>query len=235
MEIYFTKISNIDKKKLNNLCLLISDENKYKIQKFINEKDKMRTLIGEILIRTIIIEHLGVSNKNIEFKKNLYGKPYVEDYPNIHFNISHSGEYVLCAFDNKPIGVDIEEIKDIEFEDIIKSFFAEQEIYYIINGEKNTQINRFYDIWTLKESYIKCLGQGLSIPLKSFVIEVDKLKNIGNITNNDGDEYRFKIYDIVNGYKVAACLSNENIDEKVMMFEQDYIINKYLKIVSNKL
>ena len=53
----------------------------------------------------------------LKFEKNQYGKPYLSEHPDFYFNISHSGEYVLCAIDNNPIGVDIEEVvRAIEYE-----------------------------------------------------------------------------------------------------------------------
>lgn len=58
MKIYSVKISNVSQYELNKLCFLIDLEKKFKIKKFINQKDKIRTLIGEILIRTIIVEKL---------------------------------------------------------------------------------------------------------------------------------------------------------------------------------
>ena len=69
MEIYAVKISDISEEKLNELCLLIDLEKKHKVEKFLNKKDKIRTIIGEILIRTIIVKNLKIDNKYIRFKK----------------------------------------------------------------------------------------------------------------------------------------------------------------------
>src|SRR5699024_6092340 len=138
------------------LCLLIDIEKKDKIKKLINIKDKIRTLMGEILIRTIIAEKLKINHKYIKLSKNEYGKPLLKNYPSYEFNISHSGDYVLCAVDNKPVGIDIEKIKYIDFESLAKSFFTVNEFNYIVNQNCKFPLNRFYEIWTLKESYIKC-------------------------------------------------------------------------------
>ncbi|MFR1708224.1 MAG: 4'-phosphopantetheinyl transferase family protein [Clostridium sp.] len=64
------------------------------MQKFLNKEDEIRTLIGDILIRTIITEDLGIRNDNISFDKNPYGKPYLKDYLNLNFNISHSEDFL---------------------------------------------------------------------------------------------------------------------------------------------
>ncbi|MCJ8173433.1 4'-phosphopantetheinyl transferase family protein [Clostridium botulinum] len=229
MEIYAVKISDINEEKLNELCLLIDSEKKYKVEKFVNKKDKIRTLIGEILIRTIIVEKIKIGNKHIKFKKNQYGKPYVKEYPNFNFNISHSGEYVLCAVDNKSIGIDVEEVKHIECEEIAKNFFTIKEFDYIANHDLKFQLDRFYEIWTLKESYIKCCGQGLSISLKSFSIEVDQYENIKVISNNKYKEHTFKLFDIELSYKVAVCSLNKEISNNIIKLDQNCLISKYIE------
>lgn len=227
MEIYGVRISNMSEEKINELCLLIDEKKRHRINKFINKKDKIRTLISEILIRTIVIEKLNVSNKYITFEKNQYGKPYLEGYPKFHFNISHSGEFVVCAIDDKPIGIDIEEVKYIEYEDIAKNFFSVSEFDYIVKEDLNVKLSKFYEIWTLKESYIKCCGQGLSIPLKSFSININQYENIQVIIDNEHKEHLFKRFDIWLDYKMAVCSVNKEISNNIIMIDQNSLINNY--------
>lgn len=228
MEIYAVKILNISEEELGKLCLLFDSDKKYKVEKFVNKKDKIRTVIGEILIRTIIVENLKIDNKDIRFKKNQYGKPYLKDYQNFNFNISHSGDYVLCVIDNKFIGIDVEEVKHIEYEEISKNCFAIKEFEYIVNQDLKFQLDRFYEIWTLKESYIKCCGQGLSIPLKAFSIEIDQYENIKVISNNEYKEHTFKLFDIELGYKVAVCSLNKEISNNIIRLDQNCLISEYI-------
>ncbi|QAA33941.1 4'-phosphopantetheinyl transferase family protein [Clostridium manihotivorum] len=227
MKIYAVKISEISKEKMDELYELIDSEKKCRIEKFINTKDKIRTLIGEILIRTIVIDNLNIHNKCISFNKNQYGKPYLESYPSFNFNISHSGEYVLCAIDDKPIGVDVEEIKPIDCEGIVKSFFTEEEFEYIVSKELKFSLNRFYEILTLKESYIKCCGQGLSIPLSSFSIQIDQSKDIKVIKHNEYTQHAFKLFNIDSGYKVAVCSISKEICNNIIRLDQKCLIDKY--------
>jgi len=95
MKIYALKIIDISKEELDKLCSFIDLEKKCKIKKFSEKKDMIRTLMGEILIRTIINRELDISNKHIKFEKNKYGKPYLKEYPKFNFNISHSGDFVI--------------------------------------------------------------------------------------------------------------------------------------------
>nr|WP_237391871.1 4'-phosphopantetheinyl transferase superfamily protein [Paenibacillus dendrobii] len=87
----------------------------------------------------------------------------------MHFNISHSGEWVVCALDSLPVGVDVEEIKEAPFE-ISKRFFSREERTFLFNEAEEVRNESFYYIWTLKESYIKAIGQGLSYGLESFTV-----------------------------------------------------------------
>lgn len=234
MEIYAVEILDISEDMLNKLYSLIDLRKVSKVKKFINKKDKIRTLIGEILIRTIIIEELGIRNDNIRFEKNSYGKPYIKEYTQFNFNISHSGNFVVCAIDNNPIGIDIEEVKYIEYEDIAKNFFTTNEFDYIAKNDPYSSLSRFYEIWTLKESFIKCCGQGLSIPLKSFSIEIDQYKNIRVVTDGKHKDYIFKSVNMEINYKIAICSLSKEISNHITVIDQDCLINRYLDQAWNK-
>ncbi|WP_346940659.1 4'-phosphopantetheinyl transferase superfamily protein [Clostridium sp.] len=228
MEIYAVEILDISEDMLNKLYSLTDSKKISKVKKFINKKDKIRTLIGEILIRIIITENLGIRNDNISFEKNPYGKPYIKEYTQFNFNISHSGDFVVCAIDNNPIGVDIEEVKYIEYEDIAKNFFTKNEFDYITRNDSYSSVSRFYEIWTLKESFIKCCGQGLSMPLKSFSIDIDEYKNIRVVTDGKHKDYIFKSVNMESNYKIAICSLSKDISDNITIIDQDCLINRYL-------
>lgn len=87
-----------------------------------------------------------------------FGKPYLIDYPEAHFNISHSGQYVACAVCNRPIGVDVQ---------IITPYHPDAAMRVCSNSElaqidaSSNQAKEFTKIWTKKEAYIKQIGLGL--------------------------------------------------------------------------
>nr|WP_241415114.1 4'-phosphopantetheinyl transferase superfamily protein [Clostridium beijerinckii] len=86
---------------------------------------------------------------------------------NIYFNISHSGEWVICAVGDFQSGIDIEKVKksDLSF---AKSIYSKEEYEYLLNIPEEEQAKMFCKIWTLKESYVKYIGQGLRTPFNSF-------------------------------------------------------------------
>lgn len=213
---------------IDKLCSFLDSDKKIRVERMVNKRNKIQSIIGELIVKSIIVDKLNVNRKSILFSKNKYGKPYLIEYPDFNFNISHSGDYVLCAIDDKPIGVDVEEVKPIECEEISKNFFTAREFDYIVNQDSKFQLDRFYEIWTLKESYIKCCGQGLSMPLKSFSIEVDQFKNIKVFSNNEYKEHMFKLFNIDLGYKVAVCSLNKEISNNIIRLDQNCLISKYI-------
>jgi len=63
------------------------------------------SLTAEILIRAVVCSKLGIKNESVKFNRTTYGKPYLEGYDDFHFNLSHSGSWVVCAVSSKPVGM----------------------------------------------------------------------------------------------------------------------------------
>lgn len=150
----------------NALLLLVSSEKQERIKKFHFFKDAQNCLLGDILFKNEICRVTGLKAKHLQISTNAHGKPFLVSYPNIHFNISHSKHYIACAVSEQPVGIDIEFIKPTDLK-IAERFFTSDEIAYIM---ASNHMNRFYEIWTKKESRIKWEGKGLCSPLNSFSV-----------------------------------------------------------------
>lgn len=108
-----------------------------------------------------------------------------------HHNISHSGEYFICAFSDDKIGCDIEKIREIDYAKISKRFFTKMEKDEIESKKKDEdKLNAFFNIWVKKESYIKRDGRGMEIPLDSFSVYDEYNLNIKYIEENVDDNYK---------------------------------------------
>lgn len=92
-------------------------------------------------------------------KKGPYGKPYLAGHLEIHFNISHSGGYGVCAISSMPCGVDIQEKRAVRSQRMIERTMNAQEQRQILEAEDSTK--EFIKLWTYKESCIKLSGEGL--------------------------------------------------------------------------
>ena len=116
-------------------------------------------LIGEILAKTVIKKTFGIDIAKQEFAYTEYGKPYLSDYRHVHFNISHSGEYVACAVSDKPVGVDIQKIGEYNC-DVAKRVCNEKELKQIENS--SDKASEFTKLWTQKEAVLKMYGTGIA-------------------------------------------------------------------------
>lgn len=165
---YAMKITkNIDIGVFQQLEKRISTERREKIKKYHFEEDKKRSIMAEVLLRHSLKKDFGITREKVQFTKNSFGKPMLKNFEQIHFNLAHSGDWVVCGVSDVPIGIDVEIIKSNDL-GVAKAFFTSSEYKDILNQPKEKQIKYFYKLWTLKESYVKAEGKGLYIPLNSF-------------------------------------------------------------------
>ena len=210
--IYLSKINpELPQDKFNALLQNISKENRERCQRFRFKEDALRTLYGELMVRYVLGCRFSLKNEDIEFSRNAARKPFIKDCP-IHFNISHAGDFVVCAFSEQEIGIDIEKIKDIDL-DIAQRFFHQQEYDDLLAQQKPAQLDYFYSLWTLKESYLKWLGTGLSTPLDSFCFNIADMK-ITCVDKNRKETPFFKQF-YVEGYKLSVCSMVNDFPDKV--------------------
>jgi len=162
--VILTAPPELERDEFDMLLSLVSPEKQERIKNFHFFRDARNCLLGDVLSRVEICRATGLSNKQLEFSVNCFGKPFLVSRPNVHFNISHAGDYIACVVADKPVGIDIEIIKPIDLK-IAERFFTSDEFAYIMVGDKTLC---FYEIWTKKESYIKWAGKGLHKHLTSF-------------------------------------------------------------------
>lgn len=209
--IFYHKIkSDIDKKILDTSIL--SSEEKMRAQSFRFDKDFNLYVSGKLLAKKSIASFFNLKPEDIKFKKDNYDRPFLDhsEVKDFDFNLSHSGEYVVLAISDKRIGIDIEEIKPIDL-NLSEDCFHEKERQFLLQSGKD-QLAVFYNIWTLKESFIKAIGEGLSYPLKNFYFDMnDPQFNINILDHKYNESWNFKTYNIDDNYKMAACIKNSEL------------------------
>ena len=143
-------------------------------QRFRFRRNRHQFLVTRALVRSVLAMYLpDLTPTGLSFGKNAYGKPYVTNpalrFP-LEFNLSHSEKLIVLAVSNGlPIGVDVEyRLRDNKTLSIADRFFSPSEATGLRALPVAQQQERFFDLWTLKEAYIKARGQGLSIPLDKF-------------------------------------------------------------------
>ena len=145
----------------------LPEQTKTRVMKYQRWQDRQAKMFGYLLL----VEGLRNYGYNLkgDIRKDRFGRPYVNHWTD--FNISDSEGCVVCALTSKGrIGIDIEKIKPINFENLRECMTPLQ--WKQIEESKN-KYKAFYDIWTIKESTLKADGRGLAFPM-------DKVKVFGN-------------------------------------------------------
>ena len=131
----------------------------------------------------------GLRERDVTIGYGVHGKPFVEGMPQIHFNLSHSGEWVLAVFAPVEVGCDIQQrIANVRNEQIARRFFAGEEQQAYAAGID------FYRIWARKESYLKLTGDGMALDMRAFSVVEDGNVHFADHTLAD--------------YELAACYAN---------------------------
>ena len=168
---------------------MICSERREKLARLKHEGAKRLSLAAELALIKAVRNVYPSAPLPIRCKRGKHGKPYLSDYPELYINLSHSGNYAVCAGSDYEVGIDIQQMRRANFR-IAERFFTKQECEYISGSE-----SRFFELWSKKESYVKATGSGITVPLNSFSV----------LENGDGFEFT-ELTPPENGYVMWACL-----------------------------
>ncbi len=197
----------------------VSEARRQRADRFLQKEDSCRSVVGEALALWCIGQREHVSKREISFSYNEHGKPGLNLPGKTQFNVSHSGQWVVCAIDDRPIGVDVERIHDVDL-DISKRFFSSAENEDLANFKGEAKKERFFEYWSLKESYIKAIGKGLFCSLGSFTVVIGS--GLVGMNADPGMPMMFlKQYDIGPSYKCALCAEHDDLPEKIVFVKAE--------------
>ena len=216
VNVFLLKDSRIfDESLINHWYQYLSQEEKNKYHKFYFEKDRRLYLLSHGMLRLVLSQYLSCSTQALKFNTNQYGKPYLLDYPECQFNLSHSKQAVALVINqgaDLSLGVDIECFQDRgKIINLATNFFSKQECM-LLNKYPNSEKNEiFFKLWTLKESYIKAIGKGLSINLNSFSFnEIDENIKIKHYANEATNYWLFSQKKVYDEYFLALAIRCKN-------------------------
>lgn len=203
---YYIDVTQFDNETLfQDKLKLLSPYRQQKIALLKHAKDRNRSL-GAGIALDHALETYGLREKSVEYEFGEWGKPSLKYQPNVYFSLSHSGDYAICSIGDKAIGNDIELIKHGRLK-VADRFFAKEELdwmYAVQDEEEITQ--RMFRIWTMKESFLKATGKGISLPLGDFAVIVDEDKDKIRVKHSyNAKFYHMKEYADIDGYRVAVC------------------------------
>ncbi len=199
---------------INSYLGLLSADEISRLNNFVFSEHRHQYLISRALVRTLLGNYLDMPPKEIRFKQNSYGRPEIaiDCAKKIRFNLSHTKNLIAFTLilDND-IGIDAEVMdRNATLISIADKFLSKEELKHLHVLNKEQRFDRLYRLWTLKESFIKAIGKGLSIPLDKFWF---RFSASGEITINFHpslqefeDEWMFWTLTLSPKHKIALCV-----------------------------
>lgn len=162
----FTRFTNPDL--LAQYRLLLSPEESARMARFAYPHLQQRYLLARALVRCSLSHYAKIAPQDWQFAAEKNGKPYLINPPlPLSFNLSHSGERAVLAISlASPLGIDIEQLaRKRDWIGIAQHYFHASEMEHLVNLPEAEQHLFFFRLWTLKESYLKARGTGISTGL----------------------------------------------------------------------
>lgn len=175
----------------------------------------------ELLAKGLLNEYgLSFAEVSQEISLKEKGKPFLTSYPQIHFNISHSMGAAVCGISRDKIGVDIEKIRPVRLTGT-RRILTKKELAYLDGCRQEDKNKEFFRFWTLKESYAKALGLGLSLDFTQIEFSLPPVLGEPVVFTRVGEEKEsrsWKFFQCIweNTYLLSCC-SRENLSDKEMI------------------
>ncbi|MEZ9346611.1 4'-phosphopantetheinyl transferase superfamily protein [Vibrio splendidus] len=187
VDLWLCSLSNLDDQpdNVSQLKKRLTADEIAKVERYRMPSSQIQALYVRNYLRKVLSRYSDLMPEAWRFEYGEKGKPslVVEQQlkTGLNFNISHSKEHLLiavCQIEGKQVqlGVDIEHARSsTNIDSIMKHYFSDKELADLLELSKEEQRERFFDLWALKESYIKATGKGLATSLRSFSFEFSNL------------------------------------------------------------
>ncbi|MBQ3567236.1 MAG: 4'-phosphopantetheinyl transferase superfamily protein [Oscillospiraceae bacterium] len=165
----------------------------------LSHKKQLKSSLNEILTDVLAQLDINYTQDNLVYGE--HGKPYLKNINNVFFNISHCHELGVCTVSDTEVGIDAENIR--KWSPLVpKRVFSDRENNFLENAENKDEA--FFRLWTLKESFVKAIGIGISYPLKTCEFLFDN----ENIIASGCDGCSFLQIILNDTFICSACVKN---------------------------
>ena len=160
---------------LDDALRLLSWQRRDKTLRYRFERGKMLSAGAGLLLDNMLTKH-GLRERDMHYIGGEHGKPAIDGHPELHFSLSHSGNLVACAIGKMPVGVDVQTIVTAR-DSLVNYTMSDMEKAHLQELEDETSRNAYFtQLWTLKESYVKATGTGLTHDFPSFEVTDGKVQ-----------------------------------------------------------
>lgn len=210
---------------INRCQNALSEQELKRVPFFKFEAVRENYIISQGMLRILLGAYLKISPRDLKIGRHSKGKPFLLDDPTLYFNISNSGGLAVYGFSRDgEIGIDIEHQRPLpDLDDMIAKNFTTNEIKFI-NAKPSEKSERFFRFWTVKESYLKAIGEGMRLPpdCLEFSIEGSKVKLLSVKGFFEQEDWHFKEFSPASGYVGTLTFGSEKSEIKHMEFNLSF-------------
>jgi 4'-phosphopantetheinyl transferase len=161
---------------VQSLMQILADDEAERAEKFYFPRDRTRFTVTRATLRMILGRYLSCEPSELGFSYSQYGKPALAGefaQAGLTFNLAHSAGMALYALArDQEIGVDVEHMRAMEYEQVSERFFSPHEVQALRSLPPEARQEAFFRCWTRKEAYLKARGMGLSLALDMFDVSL---------------------------------------------------------------
>jgi 4'-phosphopantetheinyl transferase len=214
VDVYLVSIGDHDRARAQCDFACLSADELARHRRFLVAGAALQFAVARTLLRAALSARFPIPPGAWTFEIGPAGKPALAASHGVElaFNLSHTDGLVALAVGHvAAVGVDVENTaRRGATVEIADRFFAAEEVAALASLPANEQRARFFDHWTLKESYIKSRGQGLGIPLGRFGFRFPGERALGFFVDPDvddhGERHRFWLGDVGERHRVALAV-----------------------------
>lgn len=163
---------DLAEEEIAGLQAVLDSSEQARAARFLVADARRQYVISHAFLRIALGQYLRTEPAAIRFGSTGNSKPELADGPGVHFNLSHTeGTAAIIIGRQGRVGIDVEKIRaNLKPVELAARFFSAQECEWLRSQSPSQQLAAFFSCWTAKESYIKAIGEGLSMGLDGFAI-----------------------------------------------------------------
>ena len=217
MELVATLIPDLPHEKLISMLndqMEVNEVNR--IMGITNNDHAFRSAAGSLLLAHMVCRISGYPVSSISIHRYPNGKPFLPDFPNLHFNISHTDHLAVLAIDTQLVGIDIEKVSTARMA-VADRFFGTNEKEMLKNCPKGKRDSLFFELWTARESFVKAIGIGIFNSMGEYSAERTALG--WQVNHAETGLWNIRHYKLLSDYTVGLCSKTQVFPEAIEEIE----------------
>ena len=196
------------------LELLSSDETD-RYNRLRSPRQRRDYAFAHALLRTELSRHVDRDPCSWDFATGCHGKPHLVCSSKVSFNLSHANGIVACVVGvGADVGIDVEKIeRTLDIDPIVERYFSPVELAWLRLADTEQRVTRFYELWTLKEAFVKCTGAGLRDLHESGTFEVspDGVIHFRAPVSRALEQWQYAVFAPGSLYRLAVAVNSEQV------------------------